>query len=387
MYAKLKFPSGTTNGEVVRDITRIIHESSSGSASLSNLEFITTSESELTAGVNSGWALHSSNSLQSGNIDSTNDAQYILQGTSATNNITKYCALYTSGAHSSTSYYNSTSMGFCLGVVFDPNTSTENLSWGYSGTNSSYSGSHSMLTSNRTIRVFADPKRIIILGYIDSGNGAFMVLEGPQGPLDQKQSVCPNAFVFASDATKHNANETAPTYRSSANTGYYYNSSPGDFAQLCNFGTHLAGNEGSTMRLWTASTTGNAADAEGFASSIAKLENSTTTGSDVSEINTDMQWNMAYAASSISTSASFKNSNQLSYTANGTKALMVFPLYIKGPGFFPDVKDFSTLNNVWFAPSGIGTAFEEVTISGNNYVYAPVVDLRPDLGHYLIKIT
>ena len=385
MYAKLKFPSGTTNGEVVRDITRIIHESSSGSASLSNLEFITTSESELTAGVNSGWALHSSNSLQSGSI-AAGDAQYILQGTSATNSITKYCALYTSGAHSG-SYYNSTSMGFCLGVVFDPNTSTENLSWGYSGTNSSYSGSHSMLTSNRTIRVFADPKRIIILGYIDSGNGAFMVLEGPQGPLDQKQSVCPNAFVHASAATKHNANETAPTYRSSSNSGYFGNTSPGDFAQLCNFGTHLAGSEGSTMRLWTASTNGNANDPEGFYSSIAKLEASTTTGSDVSENNTDAQWNMAYAASNSGTGASFKNSNQLSYTANGTKALVVFPLYIKGPGFFPDVKDFSTLNNVWFAPSGIGAAFEEVTISGSDYVYAPVVDARPDLGHYLIKKT
>ena len=387
MYAKLKFPSNTTNGEVVRDITRIIHESSSGSASLSNLEFITTADSELTAGANSGWALHSSNSLQSGNIDSSNDAQYILQGTSATNSITKYCALYTSGSHSSSSYYNSATMGFCLGVVFDPNTSTENLSWGYSGNNSSYSGSHSMLTSNRTIRVFADPKRIIILGYIDSGNGAFMILEGPQGPLDQKQSVCPNAFVFASDASKHNAGEASPMYRSSSNSGWFGNTSPGDFAQLCNFGTHLAGNEGGTMRLWTASTNGNVADPEGYYYSVAKLENSTSTGSDVGEVNTDMQWNMAYAASSVNNSASFKNSNQLSYTANGTKALVVFPLYIKGPGFFPDVKDFSTLNNVWFAPSGIGTAFEEVTISGNNYVYAPVVDLRPDLGHYLIKKT
>ena len=141
------------------------------------------------------------------------------------------------------------------------------------------------------------------------------------------------------------------------------------------------------MRLWTASTTGNAYNVQGFYSSIAKLEASTTTGSDVAEINTDMEWNMAYAASSSSTTASFKNSNQLSYTANGTKALVVFPLYIHGPGFFPDVKDFSTLNNVWFAPSGIGAAFEEVTISGNNYVYAPVADARPDLGHYLIKKT
>lgn len=385
MYAKLKFPSGTTNGEAVRDITRIIHESSSGSASLSNLEFITTADSELTAGVNSGWALHSSNSLQSGSI-AAGDAQYILQGTSATNSITKYCALYTSGAHSS-SYYNSTSMGFCLGVVFDPNTGTENLSWGYSGTNSSYSSAHSMVTSDQTIRVFADPKRIIILGYVGSGNGAFMILEGPQGPLDQKQSVCPNAFVQASAGGKHNSNETAPTYRSSSNSGYFGNTSPGDFAQLCNFGTHLAGNEGSTMRLWTASTNGNANDPEGYYSSVAKLEASTTTGSDVTEINTDAQWNMAYAASNSGTGASFKNSNQLSYTANGTKALVVFPLYIKGPGFFPDVKDFSTLNNVWFAPSGIGAAFEEVTISGSDYVYAPVVDSRPDLGHYLIKKT
>lgn len=386
MYAKLKFPSGTTNGEVVRDITRIIHESSSGSASLSNLEFITTADSELTAGANSGWALHSSNSLQSGSIAAA-DAQYILQGTSATNSITKYCALYTSGAHTSSSYYNSTSMGFCLGVVFDPNTSTENLSWGYSGTNSSYSSSHAMATSDRTIRVFADPKRIIILGYIDSGDGAFMILEGPQGPLDQKQSVCPNAFVHASAGSKHNNNESAPTYRSTSNVGYYANNLPGDLVQLCNFGTHLAGAEGSTMRLWTASTTGNSADAEGFYSIIAKLENSTTAGADVAEISIDTECNMAYAASNSNTSYAFKSSNQLSYTANGTKALVVFPLYIKGPGFFPDVKDFSTLNNVWFAPSGIGTAYEEVTISGSDYVYAPVVHLRPDLGHYLIKKT
>jgi len=386
MYAKLKFPSGTTNGEAVRDITRIIHESSSGSASLSNLEFITTADSELTAGVNSGWALHSSNSLQSGSI-AAGDAQYILQGTSATNSITKYCALYTSGSHSSSSYYNSTAMGFCLGVIFDPNTGTENLSWGYSGTNSSYSSANSMVTSDRTIRVFADPKRIIILGHVGSGNGALMILEGPQGPLDQKQSVCPNAFVQACAGGKHNASESAPAYRSSSNSGYYGNTGPGEIAQLCNFGTHLAGNEGSTMRLWTATTSSNANDPEGYYSTIAKLENSTTAGSDVTENTTDAEWNMSYAASNSGTSTSFKNSNQLSYTANGTKALVVFPLYIKGPGFFPDVKDFSTLNNVWFAPSGIGAAFEEVTISGSDYVYAPVVDNRPDLGHYLIKKT
>lgn len=386
MYAKLKFPSGTTNGEAVRDITRIIHESSSGSASLSNLEFITTSESELIAGVNSGWSLHSSNSLQSGSIAAA-DAQYILQGTSATNNITKYCALYTSGSHSSASYYNSTSFGFCSGVVFDPNTSTENLSWGYSGTNSSYSFSHAMATSGQTIRVFADPKRIIILGFIDSGQGAFMVLEGPQGPLDQKQSVCPNAFVFTSTASKHNTSETTPLYRYDGNSGWYGNLQPGDFAQLCNFGTHLVGNEGSTLRLWSTGTNGTGYNLEGYTSSVAKLESGTTTGADVGESNTDTQWNMAYAASSNNTSIAFKNNNQLSFTANGTKALVVFPLYIKGPGFFPDVKDFSTLNNVWFAPSGIGTAYEEVTISGNDYVYCPVVAARPDLGHYLIKKT
>ena len=66
MYAKLAFATGTKTGEAVRDIVTLITDSNSGSASLDNLEFITTSSSSLTAGTNSGWSLHEdSNSIPS----------------------------------------------------------------------------------------------------------------------------------------------------------------------------------------------------------------------------------------------------------------------------------------------------------------------------------
>ena len=45
MFAKLSFPAGITAAQAVRDVTRIIHDSSSGTASLSNLEFISVLDS------------------------------------------------------------------------------------------------------------------------------------------------------------------------------------------------------------------------------------------------------------------------------------------------------------------------------------------------------
>ena len=68
MFAKLVFNLNVTVGQVNRDIARLINASATGSANLSNLEFITVASSELFAGVNSGWTLHTSTPLRTGAI-------------------------------------------------------------------------------------------------------------------------------------------------------------------------------------------------------------------------------------------------------------------------------------------------------------------------------
>ena len=82
MYAKLTFNSGTSTAAAIRDIVRLISDSNSGSANLSNLEFVNTSASELVAGVNSGWSVNSAGGTlpSSGTAVGSDDSNYILTG-------------------------------------------------------------------------------------------------------------------------------------------------------------------------------------------------------------------------------------------------------------------------------------------------------------------
>ena len=125
MYAKLKFNSGTSTALVIRDIVRLITESAAGSASLSNLGSIDTSNSTLTAGTNSGWTLYTGQSIPANSASASNssDSYYTLQATSATNSRTKYCAIHGNCHFSSGSGMTLTSTsqaGVMLSYVDDP---------------------------------------------------------------------------------------------------------------------------------------------------------------------------------------------------------------------------------------------------------------------------
>ena len=77
MYARLSFSSTATAWQKCRDIARIIHESSSGTASLSNLEYISVADSEFIAGANSGWTLAGAQTIATG-TPSASDGNYIF---------------------------------------------------------------------------------------------------------------------------------------------------------------------------------------------------------------------------------------------------------------------------------------------------------------------
>ena len=93
MFAKLSFPAGITAAQAVRDVTRIIHDSSSGTASLSNLEFISVLDSELYAGVNSGWSLAGGVTLPTGAVEAS-DVSRILQSPCVNTNKIKYASIH-----------------------------------------------------------------------------------------------------------------------------------------------------------------------------------------------------------------------------------------------------------------------------------------------------
>ena len=179
MYLKY-VPSGTKVSETVRDITRAIHESSSGSASLNNLEFCATASSSLTAGTNSGWSLSSGYSLATG-AAGANDAQYLLEASSSIGSNKMYCSVHLNGNWANSSIYNgnygvyNSGYGWVLSGLIDKGLSTEMYTHGYSGTSASYSGAGGFSyypTSgyDATFHVFAGAKYIVVSGTSSAGN-------------------------------------------------------------------------------------------------------------------------------------------------------------------------------------------------------------------------
>jgi hypothetical protein len=160
MFAKLNFSTAITAAQVVRDVTRIIHDSSSGSASLNNLEFINVLDSELYAGVNSGWSLAGGVTLPTGVVDST-DVYRVLQSPCVNSSKIKYASIQVNCDWSNSSYYNATSCGWMMVPVLDYGTATELFLGGYTGGDTNRRRRRVFAPSG-DIYIFASPRRLII---------------------------------------------------------------------------------------------------------------------------------------------------------------------------------------------------------------------------------
>lgn len=165
MYAKLTFNTSVAVGLKIRDIVRLITESASGSAALANLENIDTGNSELVAGLNSGWTLADGYTLpSSGTAVSATDAQYILEGTCVDTTKKKYVSVHANASFTATAGYSATTTGVILGPVVNFGESDEETMVGYSSTSTSYSDEFGFLAKEDVIHVFASPRRVVLTG-------------------------------------------------------------------------------------------------------------------------------------------------------------------------------------------------------------------------------
>jgi len=195
MYAKLTFNSGTSTGAAIRDIVRLISDSNSGSANLSNLEFVNTGVSELVAGVNSGWSVNSAGGTlpSSGTAIGSDDSNYILTGSTATGSKAKYCGIHANGNWTNSTVYSGTSFGFTVANVLDPGAATEMWSNGYTGTGSTVGNKHSILPTS-VLHLWADPRRIIIHGLDGSSRKIILAhMESAETPSTTGRSLPPVA--------------------------------------------------------------------------------------------------------------------------------------------------------------------------------------------------
>ena len=387
MYAKLKFNSGTSTALAIRDIVRLITESAAGNASLSNLGSISTSDSELSAGVNSGWTLYAGQSIpaNSASASSSSDSFYTLQATSATNSRTKYCAIYGNCHFSSGSgmtYTNSSQAGILLGSVDDVTLSNANTAYnfslGYNSTSTSYMNDMGFLSAyfGGTIYIWADPTRIIMYGDRDNNSRPLLManLEGNQGPLDVWKTKCPTMTIY--DST-YNISTSGGHEANGRGESYFANNYGKRFVQF-----HNVTAAGSDFPLGqTFSVVSYTSDGYGY-NLATHTPRGRNTGAPHTETNTtklayfasggyDNQYYNTFTNIWQDRQSTYKKQGLATHTAfnsSGATALQVEPFSIKFMGH-PTAYDFSSITNTWIAPSNIGTNLEAVTIGSDVYNY------------------
>lgn len=394
MYAKLVFPAGTTSGEAIRDIARLVNDSSSGSASLNNLEFITTASSELVAGTNSGWSLHSSTStLGSGAISST-DAKYILQGTTATGSKSKYVGIQCNGSWTSSSAYNSANCGVCLSNVQDPGAATELWSFGYSSTNSTYLARNSFNPAS-TIHVFAEPRKLMLFGTTHSNTnycqGQFEAAETPNTTYRQ---LPPTVFYTwgRTNLSSTASGDLQSAYRGLSFwsdsgitdeslvqwSGSMYSDNPSAEGVVRGLGIYCGLNRGGSTsyidRLYEST-------ALRIADGTTNGSSNTTTGIGSNfraEYQMNIRWEMFGPGSRTGTlsatywpAGNWGSSGMSTRDASGNKAIPLRPIIADWPALCADIYNISDVSKIWWAPVGLGAVGDTVTIGSDVYMYLP----------------
>jgi hypothetical protein len=414
MYAKLTFNGGTTTAGAVRDIVRLITDSNSGSASLSNLEFVNTNASELVAGVNSGWSLHSSSNVlpSSGSAINASDSNYILQGSTATSSKAKYCGIHANGSWTTSSVYNGTAFGVTLANVLDPGATTEMWSNGYTGNNTAQGGSNAIMPTG--IHVWADPRRIIFHGVDnDSRNVLLTHMEASETPNTTYRNLPPVAVFCNGVGIDLTAGEQV-SYRGDTSavwddpsdtqdwisfTGSAYCNYPGQESVIRSIGWHRWGGSGqgtdsnrsSNWYCWRGNTRSDNGTQYGAIYS----------GSPLSAMNTGLGieflvpsslvfWGPnhahTYFDSASSYDATYGRADAQAFDSAGNVGIPKFPLIWNFPPIFnSDSYDFTSQSGIWRTSANLGATGDTVTIGSDVYQY--VAHTTAPLGAFLIKRT
>lgn len=201
MYARLVFPSYLNVREKVRDIARLIQDSSTGNASLNNLEFISVTDSELFPGVNSGWSLVTGSIPAAGTAIGTEDREYIFQCDCVNSSKKKYVSIASNGA---TSVENSNSTPLLLSPYVDYGTATQNSLLRTTSSTSTAYRKIGVGDGNGTVYVFASPRKLIIAGqnYYTTTGATFLMmhLEFEETGQTQFYNLIPQAYFYYSTA-------------------------------------------------------------------------------------------------------------------------------------------------------------------------------------------
>lgn len=399
MYLKY-VPSGTKVVETIRDITHMIHDSSTGIASLANLEFCSTGASSFTAGANSGWSLASGYTLGSGTTGS-GDAQYALVADSDIGTNKKYCSLHSNGDWGNSSEYNGTygsyasGYGWTLSGLLDYGLGTQMYSHGRTSTSASYSGAIAFSyypTSGypATFHVFAAPKYIVIAGATAGGHflcQGVVELEDNFMTADARSTIShavPHCFFqMASYGPTGGSTSVQSRYRGDANSHTDQGAGPGSFRQFFQCIKDRAGN---TARAYV-SGCGREGSTNTFRMTHTQ-ENSTTTGStspastlgafnaeepfyrymgiDTRQtLNPANRWNFDYATFGRG------YGNRLTKNAAGNAdQIPLFPLVHSFDHIYGGmVINLSKYMPLYVAPYDLGSSGDTFTVGSDTYIY------------------
>jgi hypothetical protein len=366
MYAKLVFPSTATTLQKIRDISRLIHESSSGSASLSNLESITIGDSELYPGVNSGWSLATGSIPAQGTAYTTGssspDREYIFQSACVDPTKTKYIAI-TMNANTSTGLQTSSTSGVIIQSILDYGTGTTIRLLGTS--NATYDTNFGVGWNGGPIYIFATPRKLIIAGNNINGFFVQMHLEFEEIGQTKYYNLTPqaNIFFFTSGNPEGTTN-WGPWYN---NSGAHTNASSAVYFIKSLYSREI----GSAVRLLFYKgrrTAVNQQDTQAYS------ENNTTTGASFSTGLSDITNGVRSAAqflipplskySSI-TSNGQRIGQQLS--ENGRILYPLYPLYTAFDRWNTGIISFKHCN-VYGSVSDIGNVGDKVRVGNSDYI-------------------
>lgn len=202
MYAKLVFPPNTSAGSRNRDIARIIHESSSGTASLDNLEFVNKLACEFYPGVNSGWTLADSGTINTGAITSA-DGRYIFEGSCVDSSKKKYLAVSVHGLYTNSTVLDSPYPGTVIQPIIDKGLATQNFIYGSDITTVTSLDKSSVgysYNSSGEVYIFATPRKLILIGTqgntsVDVELYILMHMEYEENGMSQYFNIVPQTLI------------------------------------------------------------------------------------------------------------------------------------------------------------------------------------------------
>ena len=376
MFAKLVFNLNVTVGQVNRDIARLINASATGSANLSNLEFITVASSELFAGVNSGWTLHTSTPLRTGAITAS-DSRYILQGTTASGRL-KYIGIQSHADWTNAAAFSSTSTATNMCPVLNPGGALEFWGAGFTGTSGEMLGYNGVIGSlgDRTVYIWADPRKCVVVGAQASyGLVVLASLEYTPTALSTWQAMPEVGFWRWMARGPGATNAYSSTFARRGDTAYTDTVQDG-FAMMQFCGSLYSPRENVLYRSWAV---GNFV--EGDSSRRLPIhrvfDNGTATGlsqaviSSPPEIIGDVSISQFFNVQSES-STLYNNSTAITFNAAGERSIPLIPVHVSPWTHAPETYDFSVANGVYHAPGGIGFIGDTVTLPNNQvWIYVP----------------